>query len=101
MNLLAALLVTAQVDLRPDPSALPGTAQLQSLVNGLAFWALIACLGAIAIGGGMWAFGGRANNYNAVGNGKTLVAGGAIGAALVGGAAAIVNFFVSVGSGGT
>lgn len=97
MTLFAILL--AQVELNPDPSALPGTAQLQGLINGIAFWSLIACVGAVVVGGGMWAFGGRASNYQAVGSGKTLVAGGAIGAALVGGAAAIVNFFVSVGSG--
>jgi hypothetical protein len=93
------LSVLAQVDVRPDPSALPGTAQLQSLVNGLAFWGLMACVAVLLGGAALWAGGSRASNYGAVANGKNMVFGGAIGAALIGGASAIVNFFYNVGQG--
>lgn len=93
------LITLAQVTVNPDPSALPGTAQIQSLVNGVAFWGLLACVGIVLAGAAFWAGGSRASNYGAVANGKTMVFGGAVGAALIGGAAAIVNFFYSVGQG--
>ena len=96
---MQTLFVFAQVTVRPDGGALPGTAQLQSLVNGLAFWGLLACLGVLLAGGAFWAGGSKSSNFGAVANGKNMVFGGAIGAALIGGAAAIVNFFYSVGQG--
>nr|MBA2577714.1 hypothetical protein [Euzebyaceae bacterium] len=40
----------------------------------------------------------RSQNYGGVGNGKTLVFGGVIGAAIIGAAQAIVGFFYQVGS---
>jgi hypothetical protein len=89
----------AQVSVTPDGGALPGTAQLQSLVNGLAFWGLLACVGVLLAGSAFWAGGSRSSNYGAVANGKSMVFGGAVGAALIGGAAAIVNFFYTVGQG--
>jgi hypothetical protein len=88
-----------KVTMRPDPNALPGSQQLASLVNGFGFWALLACLAAILFGAAMWAIGSRSSNYGAVANGKNMVFGAAIGAALVGGSAAIVNFFTAVGRG--
>lgn len=89
----------ANVDVNPDPGALPGTQQLENLINGIAFWALLACVAAVIIGAGAWAFGSRAGHYGAVGNGKTLVAGGIIGGFLIGASAAIVNFFTQLGDG--
>ncbi len=96
---MQALFVLAQVSVRPDGGALPGTAQLQSLVNGLAFWGLLACVAVLLAGGAFWAGGSKSSNFSAVANGKNMVFGGAVGAALIGGAAAIVNFFYSVGQG--
>jgi hypothetical protein len=94
-----ALFVLAQVSVNPDGGALPGTPQLQSLVNGLAFWGLLACVAVLLAGAAFWAGGSRASNYGAVANGKNMVFSGAVGAALIGGAAAIVNFFYGVGQG--
>ena len=93
------LSVLAQVSVRPDGGALPGTQQLQQLVNGLAFWGLLACVAVLLGGAAFWAGGSRSSNFSAVANGKNMVFGGAVGAALIGGAAAIVNFFYSVGQG--
>ena len=93
------LTLFAQIDVSPDAGALPGTSQLQALVNGLAFWGLLACVAVLLAGAAMWAGGSRASNYGAVANGKNMVFGGVIGAALIGGAAAIVNFFYNVGQG--
>lgn len=89
----------SRVSLRPDPNALPGSGQLADLINGFGFWALLACLAAVVLGASFWAIGSRSSNYGAVANGKNMVFGGAIGAALVGGSAAIVNFFSAVGRG--
>ncbi len=97
--MLSLYALMAQVDIRPDPGGLPGTEQLQQLVNGLAFWALLACLGVVLAGAAMWAGGSRASHFGAVASGKSMVFGGAIGGLLVGASAAIVNFFHSVGSG--
>lgn len=95
----AAHLVVADVNVEPDPGALPGTEQLQNLINGVAFWALLACVAAVLIGAGAWAFGSRAGHYGAVGSGKSLVAGGLIGGFLIGASASIVNFFTQLGEG--
>lgn len=91
--------VLARVTVTPDSNQLPGTSQLLNVLNGLAFWALIACVAAVLIGAGAWAFGSRGGHYGAIGSGKTLVAGGVIGGFLVGAASAIVNFFQGVGEG--
>lgn len=96
---MSRFMVWLQVQVNPDAGALPGTRELQQVINGMAFWALLACVAAVLIGAGAWAFGSRGGHYGAIGNGKTLVAGGVIGGFLIGAASAIVNFFTSVGSG--
>lgn len=96
---MSPFMVWLQVTVNPDAGALPGTQQLQQVINGMAFWSLLACVAAVLIGAGAWAFGSRGGHYGAIGNGKTLVAGGVIGGFLIGAASAIVNFFTSVGSG--
>jgi hypothetical protein len=53
----------------------------------------------VLLGAAFWAIGSRSSNYGAVGNGKSMVFGGAIGAALIGASAALVNFFFTAGSG--
>lgn len=95
-----ALMSLAQrVDLNPDPSKLPGGAVLQSLSNGIAGFALIACVVGLVVGAGMWAIGAHSSNYQQTFVGKRAVAASALAALLIGGAAAIINFFY--GAGGT
>ena len=96
---MGRIFTVAQVSVRPDGDALPGTQALQQLIDGLAFWGLLACVGVLLAGAACWAGGSRSSNFAAVANGKNMVLGGAIGAALIGGASAIVNFFYSVGQG--
>lgn len=87
----------AQVDVSPDITALPGGRQLQQLVDGTAAFALVVLVGAIVGGAVLWAVGAAGSNYGQVGAGKRMVLLGMFGAVIVGGAAALVNFFTALG----
>jgi hypothetical protein len=91
-------LVSREVRVRPDADKLPGGAQIQQILDGLAGWALFAALGGLLISVIVWALGSFGGNYHAVSRGKTgvLVCGAA--ALVAGGAAPIINFFANLGS---
>lgn len=82
----------AQVQLNPDPGKLPGGSVLGDLTNGIAGFALVACLVGLVVGAAMWALGSNSNNYNQTLVGKRAVLVCAMAALLIGGAAAIINF---------
>jgi hypothetical protein len=86
------------VHINPDPNGLPGSKVLQDLVNGLAFWMLLAALAGVLVGAGVWALASHGNNHqwSARGRSGALVSAGA--ALVIGGAAAIINFFADAGS---
>ena len=86
------------VVLNPNLSALPGGGTLQSLVNGLGAWALIAALVGLVIGAAAWALGVHAQNFqqSMVGRKAVLVSG--LAALLIGAAPHIVNFFFGQGT---
>jgi hypothetical protein len=88
----------AAVKVKPDSNALPGTAALEKLVNGLAAIALLACAAGIVIGAAQWALGNKSNNYSHTSDGKSKVLYGLIGAFVVGAGAALINFFYNAGS---
>lgn len=96
---LGSLPVVAQVDITPDANGLPGGAQLQQVVNGLAFLALILLLGGVVAGAVWWGVGGSTNNPMQSANGKRMVGICLLGAVVVGGAAGLVNFFNTLGGG--
>ncbi len=83
--------------LDPNSSGLPGTATLQSLINGLAWWALLAALVGLVVGAATWALGAHSNNYQNASAGRraVLVSGGA--ALLIGAAPTILSFLYSAG----
>lgn len=87
----------ATIDVTPDPAGLPGGEAVQSLVNGLAFYALLAVVAAFLAGAAMMAFGSLSSNprSSAVGKATTLVA--LLAAFAIGAAAAVVTFFFDVG----
>lgn len=87
----------ADVTLTPDPSALPGSSTLQSLVNGLAGWALILTLAALVIGAVLWAFGSHSQNYQQSMAGRRAVLVSGVAALLVGAAPTLINFFFHTG----
>ena len=85
------------VSVNPDPSGLPGSNVLQDLINGLAFWMLLASLAGVLIGAGVWALASHTNNHQWSSRGRAGALAASAAALVVGGAGAIVNFFVDAG----
>jgi len=81
----------------PEPGHAPGAAGIQSAINVIAVYALLACLAGFLLGGAVWAIGGRVgNDYTAVGGkiGMAVCVGVAF---LVGASAAILQFAYGLG----
>jgi hypothetical protein len=99
LTLLSVRLVVGATGLGGEPNAngLPGSAALEKLVSGVAFWALLAALGGLLISAAVWALSSHSGNYHhsAVGRRGTLVS--AVAAFLVGAAPAIIGFFEDLG----
>ena len=98
MQLTSALIIAAtHLGGKPNPQGLPGSRALESLIGGLAFWALLASLAGLIISAAVWALSSHAGNYHHAGIGKrgTLISAGA--AMLVGAAPAIISFFEDLG----
>src|SRR5918992_1666048 len=87
-----------RVDLDPDPDKLPGGNVLQSLTDGIAGFSLVVCLIGLVVGAAMWGVGSTSSNYQQTFVGKRAFAVSALAALLIGGAAAIINFFYGAGS---
>jgi hypothetical protein len=94
-TLIAASTFTFKVT--PDPAHAPGAAGIQSAVNVIAVYTLLACLAGFLLGGAVWAIGGRVgNDHTAVGGkiGMAICVGVAF---LTGAAAAILQFAYGLG----
>jgi len=87
--------VLAQVNVTPSTSGMPGANFLQQLLGWVAQIALWGCLISILGGGAYWGLSQHGGNSIGASKGKMLVLGGAIGAAVCGGAAIIVNTLYS------
>src|SRR3954464_6566145 len=59
-----------KVAAKPDANGLPGSDQLEQLVNGLFFWALLASLAGLFISLSTYAVANRMGNYHHAQNGK-------------------------------
>jgi hypothetical protein len=98
MHVLSTLIVAGtNLGGEPNPGGLPGSRALQSLVGGVAFWALLASLAGLIVSAAVWALSSHAGNYHHAGMGKrgTLISAGA--ALLIGAAPAIISFFEDLG----
>ncbi|MFZ4583840.1 MAG: DUF6112 family protein [Acidimicrobiia bacterium] len=86
------------VNVAPNKVAIPGSDQVQSVVNGMAGWGLILALAAMIIAGVIWAFGAQSQNHHQATQGKrgVLIAAGA--AALMTAAPAFVNWASGLGT---
>jgi Family of unknown function (DUF6112)/TrbC/VIRB2 pilin len=87
------------IGITPTSTGLPGTSVLQSLADGLDWWALIAAIVGVVVGGVLWAFGHYSQNYQQAYNGRRGVMVSAVAAALIGGAPHIIEFFLGLGQG--
>jgi len=92
-------LFAARISAEPNPGGLPGSSVLEKLVGGLAFWAILACVAGIIIGGGAWALGNHTGNYHHASKGKTGALCAAAGALVIGAAVPIIEFFQQAGGG--
>lgn len=92
---LAAL--APKVKLNPNAENLPGSNVLQNLTNGIAGFALYACVAIMVIGAVTWAVAARADNFQRTAQGKQAVIVAAVAALLIGGGDAIINFFYGAG----
>jgi vacuolar-type H+-ATPase subunit I/STV1 len=91
-------LVLAQITIKPDKSKAPGSDGLADVINGFAWYTLLAAAAGFLIGGACWAIGGRiGNDYTATG-GKVGMAVSTGVTFLVGAAAAILNFAYNTGN---
>src|SRR5687768_13650341 len=86
-----------KVDLDPNPNKLPGGQVLESLTDGIAGFGLVFCLIGLVVGAAMWGLGSTSSNYQQTFIGKRAFAVSAVAALLIGGAAAIINFFYGAG----
>jgi hypothetical protein len=87
----------ANVNLTPSTSALPGSAALQSIANGIAAWALIGALVSLLLGAALWAVGSHTQNMHQSSQGRRAVLTSLIAAVLIGAAPTLINFFFNTG----
>jgi hypothetical protein len=85
------------VRVKPSSDGLPGSSVLQDLIDGLAFWGLLACLAGIIVAAAVWAFAAHTNNHHYSANGRRGLLVSAVAALSIGASAAIVNFFAEAG----
>lgn len=85
------------VKLNPSTTALPGSAALQQLVNGIAAWALIGALAALLLGAALWAVGSHTQNMHQSSQGRRAVLTSLAAAILIGAAPTLINFFFNTG----
>jgi hypothetical protein len=90
-------LLGAALSLSPNSGALPGGSTLQSIVNGLAWWALLGALAGLLVGAATWALGAHSNNYQHTSNGRRAVLVSGAAALLIGAAPTVLNFFFGAG----
>jgi hypothetical protein len=90
-------MVLANVNLSPSTTALPGSAALQQIANGIAAWALIGALIALLLGAALWAVGSHTQNMHQSSQGRRAVLTSLAAAILIGAAPTLINFFFNTG----
>jgi hypothetical protein len=89
------LLFAIKVTVNPKPG--PIDKPLQQLLNVLVATGLIAAAIGFVSGGAISVVGGHSGNYGLATRGKSMMGWAALGAALIAGAAAIINWFWGLG----
>lgn len=96
-RMVPAFAAVRDVKLNPRPSGLPGSEVLQGLIDGLAFWGLLAALAALVVGAAVWAWASHAGNHHYAASGRRASGVAALAALLIGAAPALINFFADAG----
>lgn len=92
-------LVAGIVSINPaNTSSLIGFSNLQGLTDAIAGFALLGCAIAAVVGALRWAFGAGSSNVVEASAGKKMVAGGIVGAIIIGATAAIISFAYTQGT---
>ena len=97
MSLSTLIVAATGLGGQPDPNGLPGSTALESLISGVAFWALLAALGGLLISAAVWALSSHSGNYHHASMGRRGTIISALAAFLVGAAPAIIAFFQNLG----
>jgi hypothetical protein len=90
-------MLLADVGLNPSVNALPGSAALLQITNGIAAWALIGSLVALLLGAALWAVGSHTQNMHHSAQGRRAVLTSLGAAILIGAAPTLINFFFKTG----
>jgi hypothetical protein len=90
-------MIYAGVTLSPSPNALPGSAALQQIANGIASWALLGALVSLLLGAALWAVGSHTQNMHQSSQGRRAVLASLVAAVLIGAAPSLINFFFNTG----
>ena len=96
-NATLAVLAAKKVTVDPSAGGLPGSKVLQQLIDGLAFWGLLACLVGVIVSAAVWAFAAHSSNHHYSANGRRGLLVSAAAALAIGASAALVNFFAQAG----
>ena len=91
------MLHLADINLTPDPQALPGGSTLQAIANGVMSLALIVTGIGFLVSAAIWGLSGPSGNFQYASIGRRGVGASVIAALLIGAAAAIINFFFKTG----
>jgi hypothetical protein len=82
----------------PDPTQLPGSNQILSLVGGVRWAALVCCLVALIVGAAVWAFSSHSGNPYQTSKAKVAVLGALLGVFVVGAAPALIQWLYDLGT---
>ena len=78
-------------------SSLPGTQQIQDLINGFSTWALMAAVAGMLVGAAIWALGHHSSNYQQTANGRKGLMVCGLAALVTGAAPGLINYLFSIG----
>lgn len=90
----------AQVNVQPTEAGIPGGALIGRIVNGVAQYALWACVAAVLAGAGFWGWANYNDRAAGVNKGQKMILGGVVGAVVVGASGLIVNTAFTAGGAG-
>ena len=88
---------SADMPLVPSITALPGSAVLQQIADGVASWALVGALIAFLLGAALWAIGSHTQNMHQSMAGRRAVVTSLFAAVLIGAAPHLISFFFVAG----